>query len=215
MKLSELDSEIFWESMQNAGWFPRKHRLVSPLSDFISVDKNRSLFYKNIRLTQFSGNLYEKLLNFDENQQQLVSTYPKLLKFASVETQLAAVQQNGFAIYYIENPSEAVQLAAIRQDGYAIQFIEKPSEALQLAAVHQDGTAIQYIRKPSEAVKLAAVRQTAWAIEGVEDPSEAVQLAAVNSDWHVYSRIEYPTERVMAIVNRHLNDYDYYDDDDE
>jgi hypothetical protein len=39
------------------------------------------------------------------------------------EVQLAAVKNDGRAIQYIENPSEAVQLAAIKQDGLAIQYI--------------------------------------------------------------------------------------------
>ena len=34
---------------------------------------------------------------------------------------------------YISNPSEAVQLAAVQQNGYAIKYISNPSEAVKLA----------------------------------------------------------------------------------
>lgn len=75
------------------------------------------------------------------------------------EGQLAAVQEEAGAIYFIKNPSEAVQLAAVQQYGYAIKYIDNPSEATQLAAVQQDGNAIRYIKNPSERViQLAAKR---------------------------------------------------------
>jgi hypothetical protein len=79
--------------------------------------------------------------------------------FDNDAVQMAAVQQDGRAILYIENPSEAVQMAAVQQNGGAIQFIKNPSEAVQMAAVRQDGMAIWLIKKPSEAVQMAAVQQ--------------------------------------------------------
>jgi hypothetical protein len=41
--------------------------------------------------------------------------------FIPEEKQLAAVQQNGMAIQFIEHPSEAVQLADVQQNGNARQ----------------------------------------------------------------------------------------------
>ena len=43
-------------------------------------------------------------------------------------TPLHAVQNNGYTIRYINNPSEAVQLAAVEQWGGAIQHIKNPSD---------------------------------------------------------------------------------------
>ena len=40
---------------------------------------------------------------------------------------------------------EQVQLAAVNQDGHAIQYIENPSEQVQLAAVNKNSNAIKYI----------------------------------------------------------------------
>jgi len=48
--------------------------------------------------------------------------------------QLAAVNQNGHAIQYIKNPSEAMQLAAINQNGNVIRFIKKPTISVQMMA---------------------------------------------------------------------------------
>ena len=37
---------------------------------------------------------------------------------------LEAVKQNGFSIYFIVNPSEAVQIEAVKQNQEAIKYIE-------------------------------------------------------------------------------------------
>ena len=78
-------------------------------------------------------------------------------KYSSNEkAQLAAVRRDGYAIEWIDNPSEAVQMAAVKQNGYAIGYISKPSEAVQMAAIQQDGYAIECIKKPTINVKLVA-----------------------------------------------------------
>ena len=41
--------------------------------------------------------------------------------------------------------SEKVQLAAVNECGYAIKFIKNPSETIQLAAVNQNGFAIRFM----------------------------------------------------------------------
>jgi hypothetical protein len=120
------------------------------------------------------------------------------IKNPSEAVQLAAVKQNGGAIYNIKNPSEAVQLAAVKQNGRAIEYIKNPSEAVQLAAVEQDGGAIYHIKNPSEAVQLAAVKQNGLAIYNIKNPSEAVQLAAVQNNGDAIRYIKNPSDRVIA-----------------
>jgi len=93
------------------------------------------------------------------------------LNTASEAQQLAAVQQDGYTIHYIKNPSPAVQLAAVQQNGYVIRVIKNPSPAVQLAAVQQNAYAIRFIRNPSPAVQLAAVQQDGRAIQHIDHPS--------------------------------------------
>jgi len=53
-----------------------------------------------------------------------------------VESQdMTLVKQNGYAIEYIENPSDEMKLAAVKQDGCAIKYIENPSDEIKLAAI--------------------------------------------------------------------------------
>jgi hypothetical protein len=69
--------------------------------------------------------------------------------------QIAAVQQNGDALRYCHQPSEAVQLEAVKQNGDALRYCHQPSEAVQIAAVQKDGDALRYFKR-------------AWIIEEIE-----------------------------------------------
>lgn len=60
-------------------------------------------------------------------------------KYRTEEEQLVAVKQEGYAIQYINNPSEAVQLEAVKQNVWAIDFIKNPSEAaLEICLLNND-----------------------------------------------------------------------------
>ena len=132
--------------------------------------------------------------------------WPLHSKLPTEAEQLAAVEQNGFAIQYIKNPSEQMQLAAVKQDGWAIRYINIPSEQVQLAAVRQNSWAIRYINSPSEQVQLAAVEHAGQAIQYIDNPSERVQLAAAKKDGYAIDYIKNPSERVqLAAVEQKGN----------
>ncbi len=78
----------------------------------------------------------------------------------SEEEQIAFVSKDGYAIVYIDNPSEVVQTAAVNQNGYVLHHIKNPSEAVRLAAVRQYGGAIYYINNPTkQEIKIALTDQ--------------------------------------------------------
>ena len=130
----------------------------------------------------------------------------QLLQAAKADIEMAkkdpmkAVKQDGCALRYIKNPSEAVQLASVKQDGYDLRFIKKPSEKVQLAAVNQNGYAVDYIKKPSDKVQLFAVKQYGYAIQYIKKPSEAVQLAAVKKDGNAIQFIKKPSDKVQLVA---------------
>ena len=99
------------------------------------------------------------------NLETIKSMMNKSKEIIGLENQLHAVKQDGFAIQFIDNPSEEVMLHAVKQDGWAIQFIHNPSEDVMLHAVKQDGFAIRFIKNPSEDVMLHAVKQNKEAIQ--------------------------------------------------
>ena len=81
------------------------------------------------------------------------------------QEQLKAVKEEGYAIQFIHNPSEAVQIEAVKQNGNTIQFIHNPSESVQMETVIENGYNIQWIHNPSEAVQIEAVKQNGNAIQ--------------------------------------------------
>ena len=157
---------------------------------------------------------------FAEENPHLKSFYDKIIpmsyyrfwqlhnKIPTEAEQLAAVEQNGWAIEYIHNPSEEVQLAAVEHAGQAIRYIKNPSEKVQLAAVKQDSTAIRYIKNPNEQVQLAAVKQDGWHIQYFKNPSEQVQLAAVKQDGTAIRYIQNPSEQVQLAAVKQVLQFD-------
>ena len=55
---------------------------------------------------------------------------------------------------FLEWCDEKYCLEAVKQDGYALRYVKEQSEAVCLEAVKQDGYALQYVKEPSEAVCL-------------------------------------------------------------
>ena len=179
---------------------------------YIHLNKNTGELYQlHVESNQFKDASDSEIDRdeFAKENPKLKSFYDKIIpmKYSrfwvmhnrepSEEEQLAAVEQAGQAIQYIDNPSEQVQLAAVTQNGYAIQYIDNPSEEVQLAAVRRTGWAIQDIKTPSYQVQLAAVEQTGQAIQYIDNPSEEVQLAAVEQDVNAINYIKNPSEEVQ------------------
>ena len=179
---------------------------------YIHLNKHTGELYQlHVESNQFKD-ASDREINRDEfakENPQLKAFYDKIIpmeyykfwklhnKTPTEAEQLAAVEQNGWAIEYIHNPSEEIQLAAVEHAGQAIRYIKNPSEKVQLAAVKQDGWAIRSINSPSEQMQLAAVRQNGWAIEGIKNPSEQIQLAAVRENGMAIEYIKNPSEQIQ------------------
>ena len=107
----------------------------------------------------------------------------KYIKEPSEELRRLAVQQIGLAIQYIKEPSEELRRLAVQRNGHAIRFVKEPSEEVRRLAVQQNGRVIQYIKEPSEEVRRLAVQQNGDAIHYIKEPSEELQRLAVQKKW--------------------------------
>jgi hypothetical protein len=108
-------------------------------------------FYKNIPLYFKSSNEFIQMKIVEKNGWNIEYIIKNDI-LPSEKVQLSAVNQNGSAIHYIENPSEKVQLAAVKENGNVIHHISNPSEKVQLAAVNNDTYSIKYIKNPYPSV---------------------------------------------------------------
>ena len=96
------------------------------------------------------------------------------------EEQIDYVSADGERIKYIDHPSEAVQLAAVEQDGWAISQIKYEDQSIKVQLlVAQDAdnyTRIRYMRNPPPLVQFVACKNDPRAIkyiwpESCVDPS--------------------------------------------
>jgi len=111
--------------------------------------------------------------------------------------QLAAINKNWHTIKYIKNPTLKAQLAAVNKNGDAIQYINNPTPELQLAAVNKNGGAIQFIDNPTPELQLIAVKQNGYAIQFIDNPTPELQLIAVKQDGLAIRYIKNPTPKLQ------------------
>jgi len=109
------------------------------------------------------------------------------------------LSQLGSQIRFYKNVPEKIQINAVNNDPYAIEYIDNPSEEVQFAAVNQNGYAIQYIQNPSERVQLVAVKETVGAIGYINNPSKRVQMAALNTSG---ATIRFIKNATPQLINR-------------
>ena len=123
------------------------------------------------------------------------------IKSPSEKVQLAAVQNDGYFLYYIKNPTEKVQWASIQKDGSAIQFIDNPSDEMKEMAIHNKPSSIVHIKNNvSEELKFYAIKRNGTLIRHIDNPSEELQLAAVDEDNFAISHIDNPSEKVQMLA---------------
>src|SRR5690606_10837046 len=101
--------------------------------------KENKRFQFHFETFQFMDEKDEKMTQ--DEWEYLRSKYPKIAEvFLSIgkkyifltpddkEAQLAAVENDSYAITYIKNPDKDVQIAAVKQNRYMIKFIKNPDK---------------------------------------------------------------------------------------
>ena len=103
--------------------------------------------------------------------QDLKSKYDSLStkKNLTGKEALAAVEQDGFALRYVQMQTEEICLAAVKQKGYALRYVQMQTEEICLAAVKQSGYALAYVQMQTEEICLAAVKQDGYVLEYVQE----------------------------------------------
>ncbi len=81
---------------------------------------------------------------------------------------LEAVKEDGFALLYVKEQTEAICLEAVKKNGYALQYVNEQTEAICLEAVKQNGYALQYVNEQTEAICLEAVKKNGDALRYVD-----------------------------------------------
>lgn len=97
----------------------------------------------------------------------------KYFKAPTPAVRRAALENKGWAIQYIADPTQDEQLLAVARDADAIQYIDTPDCAVQVRAVTTSWNAIRYVASPCPEARRLAVERNEQAIAYIGDISPA------------------------------------------
>ena len=80
-----------------------------------------------------------------------------------------AIEQRGWAIQYVKEPTEELQIMAVKKDYDSIKYIKEPSETVQVEAVKIKYDALRYIKNPCFKAEITAVKNNEAAINFIYD----------------------------------------------
>jgi len=113
--------------------FDKKYRFIQDLQT-IAFFKHENKYFDS---RAYFRSIYDNSLHSND-----ISYWVKKFPPSFIKIVLAA---NGMYIDYVQNPSIAEQLISVQQNGFAIVFIDKPLPMIQAAACRQNPEAINYI----------------------------------------------------------------------
>ena len=110
------------------------------------------------------------------------------------------------SLEYIKIKTPKVIEEAVRTKGWAIQFIENPSEELQIIAVSRDYDSIKYIEDPSEKVQLKAIQTYYAAIKFINKPTLKAKIEAVKSNGEAINYMNnYDLDEIKLFIEANIN----------
>jgi hypothetical protein len=124
-------------------------------------------------------------------------------KYRSYELCLLAVQQNPYALDYVNQTEELCKLA-VRQDGKALQYVKNQTEDICKLAVQQDGIALYYAKLKTEEICQLAVKQNGNALQYVplNIINQYICKLAVQQDGYAlqYVKEKFQTEEICQLA---------------
>ena len=95
-------------------------------------------------------------------------------------------------------------LEAVNAKGWAIQFIENPTEEIMLKAVSKDYDSIKYIKNPSEEVQLESINKYWAAIKFIDNPSLEARRAAVIGNEEAINYINFDLDELKVLISDNI-----------
>ncbi len=150
---------------------------------------------------------FENDVNMVENNGEII----QYLKYQTEELCEIAVQQSGWALYYVKIPqTERMCELAVQQNGWALKYVKIPqTERMCELAVQQDGYALEFVKIPqTERMCELAVQRNGCALEFVKIPQteRMCELAVQENSWALpYVKIP-QTERMCELARKWKDD---------
>ena len=90
-----------------------------------------------------------------------------------------AVQQNGYALEFIENQTEELCKLAVQQNGLALTLVKDQTDEVCKLAVQQNGMALRYVKNQTGEICKLAVQQNGNALFYVNNQTEELCYQAI------------------------------------
>ena len=110
----------------------------------------------------------ERVMNLKQFLESVGGKESDIKVFKTHKESLVACEQDGYALRYVKDQTEAICKVACEQDGYALQFVKDQTEAICKVACEQNGDALQYVKDQTEAICKVACEQDGYALQYVD-----------------------------------------------
>ena len=70
-----------------------------------------------------------------------------IIEYVSEEEAIEAVKEDGDALRYVKDQTEAVCIEAVKRNGDALRYVKDQTEAVCIEAVKRNGDALRYVNK--------------------------------------------------------------------
>ena len=113
-----------------------------------------------------------------------------------------AVQQCGYALQYVENQTEELCKLAVQKDGWTLLCVKHDSQTEEICklAVQQSGLALRYVKNQTEELCKLAVQQNGFALEHVKDQTEEICKLAVKQNGLALQYVKNQTAEICKIA---------------
>jgi len=111
-----------------------------------------------------------------------------------------AVQQNGYALEYINEQTEELCKLAVQQNGYALQFVKEQTEEICKLAVQQNGYALDYVKEQTPEICKLAVQQQGCALQFVKEQTPEIYKLAVQQNGYALQYVKEQTHEICELA---------------
>ena len=121
-----------------------------------------------------------------------------------------AVLKNGYALKCVKEQTEEICILAMKQNKDAIMYVKNQTEEICKISVQQNGLSLMYIKNQTDEICKLAVRQNGLSICHVNCQTEEICKLAVQQNGWALKYVEHQTEEICKLAIRQNENSLYY-----
>ena len=121
-------------------------------------------------------------------------------QFKTKELCILAVEGNGYAIRYVNDPTEEICVIAVQENGNALEFVNDKTENICKQAVKKTGDALEFVDKQTEEICIMAVQQNGHALKYVKEQTPLICESAVQENGNMLEYVKNQTPLICKLA---------------